>query len=213
MPHVSFHIPKAWMEALKKLAGENGGMSKLVVKALEELIARYKQAVPVTYSRQSRHETRERLSHPLAVPPKDLTQFFSQLEFVQGRPPTDRKPVSEPDRRPKRRRTVTAVKQKCNRCCQLVAEAEKWFRHYLQHLIERARGAKGAVFSVVVTRDVRRLFNVYACPHLASYISQRLHETGCVKEVLVKSGKSAKKQARRLVLDKQCVLALEARHL
>lgn len=177
MPAVSFHVPEAWLKWLKDLAKEHGGMSKLVVKALEELIMRYKQP-----------------------------------EFVLGRPPgqPDR-PVSEPERARRRRRAV-AVAQECGRCCKLASEAERWWQKYLAHLVERARCEKGAVFSVVVSRDVRRLFDVDVCPHLASYFVEQLKASGCVKEVLTK-GRSAKRYGYRLVLDKHCVLSLEAKHL
>lgn len=177
MTVVSFHVPKAWVEMLKALADKYGGMSKLVAKAIEELILQYKQP-----------------------------------EFLPGRPHGAEKPLKAPERA-KRRRDITASKYECNRCCQLAAEAERWWQKYLAHLIERAKGERGKVFSVVVTRDMRRLFDVHACPHLASYFAEQLKATGCVKEVLVKSGKSAGRQGRRLVLDKQCILSLEAKHL
>lgn len=177
MPAVSFHVPEAWLKWLKDLAKEHGGMGKLVVKALEELIARYKQP-----------------------------------EFIAGRPPDGHhQPVSEPERT-RRRRRVAAAAQECGRCCKLSAEAEKWWQKYLAHLIERARCEKGAIFSVVVSRDVRRLFDVDVCPHLTSYFVEQLKASGCVREVLAR-GKSAKRYGYRLVLDKHCVLSLEAKHL
>lgn len=108
---------------------------------------------------------------------------------------------------------VTDAKQGCNRCCQLCAEAERWWQKYLAHLIERAKRERGRIFSVVVTRDMRRLFNVEYCPTLANYFIERLKATGCVKEVAVKRVKSTNKQRYRLVLYKQCILSLEAKHL
>jgi len=61
---------------------------------------------------------------------------------------------------------VTAVKQECGRCCQLAAEAEKWFMRYLRHLAERAKGERGAVFSVVVMRAARSIHVCRAEPKL-----------------------------------------------
>lgn len=143
---------------------------------------------------------------------EELILQYKQPEFMPGRPRGAVKPLEAPQRA-KRRRSVAAVKPECNRCCQLAAEAERWWQKYLAHLIERAKSERGKIFSVVVTRDMRRLFSVHACAHLASYFIERLKATGCVKEVLVKSGRSAGRQGYRLVLDKQCILSLEAKHL
>lgn len=174
---MSFHIPKKWLEALQVLAEEHGGMGRLVVKALEELIARYMQP-----------------------------------EFIAGRPAASQTgPAPEPQ--PERRRRMTgAAVQECGRCCKLLAEPERWWQKYLAHLVERARREKGRIFSVVVGRDVSRLFNVEYCPGLASYFTARLHETGCVKEEAA-VGRSRNRRGKRLVLDKHCVLSLEAKYL
>lgn len=170
-------MPEKWLELLQALAEERGGMGRLVVKALEELTARYKQ-----------------------------------VELVAGRPadgPDYSRTEPEPARR---RRRAPAGAQECGRCCQLAAEPERWWQKYLAHLIERARREKGRIFSVVVGRDVSRLFNVEYCPALASYFSAMLRETGCVKEA-APLGRSRSRRGSRLVLDKHCVLSLEAKYL